>query len=134
MSARVCVIVDTSGSMDDATLNECVAECEKIIRTVGMPVDVLAVDTAIRGEGRFTSTRGLRDILIGGGGTRFASTFERLARESRHDVVIALTDGEVWDLPSVKPGRFETVWCLRGPWARSKAPAPWGVTVRIPKK
>ncbi|MBM7774713.1 putative metal-dependent peptidase [Actinokineospora baliensis] len=96
---RVCVIVDTSGSVSDAELGSAIVEIAAITRTVGGRRDLISAfscDTAAH------LTRPLcraADIpFIGGGGTDLRTGFAAAVR-TRPDVVVALTDGQTpWPL------------------------------------
>ncbi|GHJ44081.1 hypothetical protein Cs7R123_14230 [Catellatospora sp. TT07R-123] len=106
---RVCVIVDTSGSVSDAELGSALLEVTAIGRAVGGRRDnvtVMSCDAAARIAHPLCQAEGI--TLTGGGGTDLRAGFSRAARTSpRPDVVVVLTDGQTpW--PSAPPP-FRTV-------------------------
>ncbi|MFF4544831.1 VWA-like domain-containing protein [Streptomyces sp. NPDC001406] len=104
MPPRVCVVIDTSGSVSDAELGSALLEVTAISRAVGgrrdlvtvLPCDASAriVHPLCRGEGI---------PLMGGGGTDLRTGFARALRtRPRPDVIVALTDGQTpW--PATRP-------------------------------
>jgi predicted metal-dependent peptidase len=101
---RVCVIIDTSGSVSDAELGSALLEVTAIGRTVGGgrdQVSVLSCDAAAGVAHPLCRAGGI--TLIGGGGTDLREGFKRaLATGRRPDVVVVLTDGQTpW--PSEQP-------------------------------
>jgi predicted metal-dependent peptidase len=98
---RVCVIVDTSGSVSDAELGSAIAA---IVRAVGGRrdlVSVLSCDAAAHVTPPLCRAEGIQ--LVGGGGTDLRTGFAKALRASpRPDVVVALTDGQTpW--PDARP-------------------------------
>ncbi len=126
---RVAVVVDTSGSMDDALLGECLVHVKRICATLGAPVRVLSADAAVHGDGLVTSAAQARALMGGGGGTDFRPAFERLGRATatRPEVVVYATDG-YGTAPEAPPRWCVTLWLLVG--AGVRVPAEWGRVVR----
>ncbi|MGV9881515.1 vWA domain-containing protein [Streptomyces sp. NPDC003006] len=101
---RVCVVIDTSGSVSDAELGSALLEVAAISRAVGgrrdlvtvLPCDASArlVHPLCRGEGI---------PLMGGGGTDLRTGFAKALRVNpRPDVIVVLTDGQTpW--PATRP-------------------------------
>ncbi|WP_055701193.1 DUF2201 family putative metallopeptidase [Streptomyces silaceus] len=93
---RVCVIIDTSGSVSDAELGSALLEVTAISRTVGGRRDLVTVmscDAAAGTVRPLCRTEGIP--LVGGGGTDLRTGFaEALRSRPRPDVVVALTDGQ----------------------------------------
>ncbi|MEV6930087.1 VWA-like domain-containing protein [Dactylosporangium sp. NPDC051485] len=93
---RVCVVVDTSGSVSDAELGSALLEVAAIGRAVGGRRDQVGVescDAAARTVVPLCRGEGLE--LIGGGGTDLREGFQRALRSApRPDVVVVLTDGQ----------------------------------------
>ena len=96
LTARLAVVVDTSGSMDDGSLQRTLAEVAAIIRQVGGPVTVIPCDarayapvTMLTENDAFRTTR-----LPGGGGTDLRDGV-RAAVDLRPtpDAILVLTDG-----------------------------------------
>ncbi|WP_217241923.1 VWA-like domain-containing protein [Streptomyces sp. AC555_RSS877] len=101
---RVCVIIDTSGSVSDAELGSAVLEVAAISRAVGGRRDLVAVlpcDAAARVVHPLCRGEGIP--LMGGGGTDLRTGFARALRtRPRPDVVVVLTDGQTpW--PDTRP-------------------------------
>ncbi|MFJ4468472.1 VWA-like domain-containing protein [Streptomyces sp. NPDC089424] len=101
---RVCVVVDTSGSVSDAELGSALREVAAITRAVGGRRDlvtVLSCDAAAQVVHPLCRAEGIQ--LVGGGGTDLRTGFAGALRtRPRPDVVVVLTDGQTpW--PSSRP-------------------------------
>lgn len=101
---RVCVIVDTSGSVSDAELGSAIVEIAAIVHAVGGRrdlVSVLSCDAAAHVTHPLCRAEGI--TLVGGGGTDLRTGFAKALRGSpRPDVIVALTDGQTpW--PDARP-------------------------------
>ncbi|MGR6320530.1 VWA-like domain-containing protein [Micromonospora soli] len=101
---RVCVVVDTSGSVSDAELGSALLEVTAISRAVGGRRDLVGVlpcDAAADTVHRLCRAEDVP--LLGGGGTDLRTGFARALRDRpAPDVVVALTDGQTpW--PSSRP-------------------------------
>ncbi|MCU1657009.1 MAG: hypothetical protein JWO57_1665, partial [Pseudonocardiales bacterium] len=131
----VTVVVDTSGSMDEAHLGRVQAELEAVLSRVGLRgvgITALAVDTEVQASAPIRRARQLQ--LRGGGGTDMAAGIDAAVRSRpRPDVIIVLTDGlTAW--PSTPPrGVRVIVGLLRNgssPDAEWRPPS-WARTVLI---
>ena len=93
---RVCVIVDTSGSVSDAELGSALLEVAAIGRAVGGRRDLVSVMSCDAAAGVTYPLCKAEDIpLVGGGGTDLREGFAQAMRaRPRPDVVVALTDGQ----------------------------------------
>nr|WP_199810376.1 VWA-like domain-containing protein [Streptomyces peucetius] len=101
---RVCVVIDTSGSVSDAELGSALLEVAAISRSVGGRRDLVSVISCDAAAGvAVPLCRAESMELIGGGGTDLRSGFARALRSRpRPDVIVALTDGQTpW--PSAQP-------------------------------
>jgi predicted metal-dependent peptidase len=101
---RVCVIVDTSGSVSDAELGVALREVAAISRAVGGRRDLVRVvscDAQAHGVRAVCAAEGVE--LVGGGGTDLRAGFARALRDRpRPDALVVLTDGQTpW--PSASP-------------------------------
>ncbi|WP_377267760.1 VWA-like domain-containing protein [Peterkaempfera sp. SMS 1(5)a] len=101
---RVCVVIDTSGSVSDAELGSALLEVAAISRAVGGHRDLITVlpcDAAAQVVHPLCRAEGIP--LIGGGGTDLRTGFAKaLQTRPRPDVIVALTDGQTpW--PSTRP-------------------------------
>lgn len=91
---RVCVVIDTSGSVSDADLGSALLEVAAIGRAVGGgrgAVSVISCDAAAGVAHELCRAEGIP--LIGGGGTDLRAGFVRALSGPRPDVIVALTDG-----------------------------------------
>lgn len=102
MPPRVCVVIDTSGSVSDAELGIALLEVAAISRAVGGRRDLVSVISCDAAAGVAVPLCRAENIeLVGGGGTDLRSGFARALR-TRPDVIVALTDGQTpW--PSAQP-------------------------------
>ncbi|GIF08968.1 vWA domain-containing protein [Actinoplanes siamensis] len=129
---RVCVVIDTSGSVSDAELGTALLEVTAIGRAAGGRgrVSVVSCDAAARIAHPLCRAEGIP--LIGGGGTDLRSGFHQALRV-RPDVVVALTDGWTpW--PSVSPPCRTVVGLFRRRAEDDgghRLPPAWARTVRI---
>ncbi|MPY64618.1 vWA domain-containing protein [Streptomyces spongiae] len=101
---RVCVVIDTSGSVSDAELGSALLEVAAISRAVGGRRDLVSVISCDAAAGVAVPLCRAENIeLVGGGGTDLRSGFARALRSRpRPDVIVALTDGQTpW--PSAQP-------------------------------
>ncbi|WP_052847309.1 DUF2201 family putative metallopeptidase [Streptomyces avicenniae] len=101
---RVCVVIDTSGSVSDAELGSALLEVAAISRAVGGRRDLVSVLSCDAAAGVAVPLCRAENIeLIGGGGTDLRAGFARALRSRpRPDVIVALTDGQTpW--PSAPP-------------------------------
>lgn len=101
---RVCVVIDTSGSVSDAELGSALLEVAAISRAVGGRRDLVSVISCDAAAGVAVPLCRAESIaLVGGGGTDLRSGFARALRSRpRPDVIVALTDGQTpW--PSAQP-------------------------------
>lgn len=99
---RVCVVIDTSGSVSDAELGSALLEVAAISRAVGGRRDLVSVISCDAAAGVAVPLCRAEDLeLLGGGGTDLRAGFTR-ALQTRPDVVVALTDGQTpW--PTTQP-------------------------------
>lgn len=101
---RVCVVIDTSGSVSDAELGSALLEVAAISRAVGGRRDLVSVISCDAAAGVAVPLCRAENIeLVGGGGTDLRSGFARALRSRpRPDVIVALTDGQTpW--PTTQP-------------------------------
>ncbi|MEW2498417.1 VWA-like domain-containing protein [Streptomyces nodosus] len=138
---RVCVVIDTSGSVSDAELGGALLEVAAIAQAVGGRRDLVSVISCDAAAGvAVPLCRAENMALIGGGGTDLRSGFDRALRSRpRPDVIVALTDGQTpW--PSAQPSCRTVVGLFPRP-ARAvdeenpdyvpDAPPPWARVVTI---
>ncbi|MFF3958143.1 VWA-like domain-containing protein [Streptomyces sp. NPDC001890] len=135
---RVCVVIDTSGSVSDTELGSALLEVAAISRAVGGRRDLITVlpcDAAARIAHPLCRAEGIP--LVGGGGTDLRTGFARALRtQPRPDVVVVLTDGQTpW--PSTRPacrtvvGLFPRLRDEDDPYYVPSSPPEWARTVVI---
>jgi len=93
---RVCVVIDTSGSVSDTELGSAILEVNAIGRTLGGRrdlVSVIACDAAAGTAHPLCRAEGIP--LLGGGGTDLREGFAKALRcKPAPDVIVILTDGQ----------------------------------------
>jgi len=99
-SIRATVVLDTSGSMEEAERTEAVRETLGITRAVA-EVTLLCTDSDVRLARRVSSVRDIQ--LLGGGGTNMGVGMCK-ALERSSDVTIVITDGHTpWPARHPRP-------------------------------
>ncbi|WP_260636577.1 vWA domain-containing protein [Streptomyces angustmyceticus] len=138
---RVCVVIDTSGSVSDAELGSALLEVAAISRAVGGRRDLVSVISCDAAAGVAVPLCRAEHIeLTGGGGTDLRSGFARALRSRpRPDVLVALTDGQTpW--PSTPPPCRTVVGLFprptpttheKNPDYTPDTPPPWAHVVTI---
>jgi predicted metal-dependent peptidase len=126
------IAVDTSGSIDQVTLEAFAAEIEAIQKQVNCNIFLVSCDAAvqtqdsIKNDGKsFRQKMRSGEIKFkGGGGTSFVPVLE-LMEEKKVKVLVYLTD-MYGDFGLKDKWSFKTVWC-----ATSNVVAPFGKTIPI---
>lgn len=137
---RVCVVIDTSGSVSDAELGSAILEVAAIGRSVGGRPDavtVLCCDAAAHVAHPLCRAEGIP--LTGGGGTDLRAGIAKALRGgARPDVIVVLTDGQTpW--PDTRPpcrtvvGLFarQRTWGEDDPGYVPDRPPAWARVVTI---
>ena len=131
---RVAVVVDTSGSVDEAMLGQALAEVAGLLRQVGASargdaVRLIACDAQAHRAQRVFDARAVQ--LLGGGGTDMRVGLDAaVALRPAPDLVVVLTDGFTpW--PTAPPAVRVVVALLGGggscpPWAERVLVQPVG--------
>jgi predicted metal-dependent peptidase len=126
---NVVVVLDTSGSIQDAELREFLAEVDALKAQVRAEVILHACDDKLAegGPWRYALWESL-DLppgLHGGGGTDFRPVFDWLAKgEDAPDLLVYFTDAE-GRFPEQEP-HYPVVWLVKG-----KAPVPFGARIQL---
>ena len=111
---RVMVAVDTSGSMGDAELARCLAECDGVLRAVGSDLQFITCDADVHTDVVMRTWHDAARKMTGGGGTNFVPMFERaMSKRPRPEVLVVMTDGG-GPAPSTPPPGIRVVWVLCG--------------------
>lgn len=132
-SPKVCVVIDTSGSMmADKRLQTGLEEISGILRASRARVEFIATDCDQEDRIKPVAVRNMKEVyknLKGGGGTDFRPAFSYLQkrREKMPDIIVYLTDGE-GQAPDVPPPKTPVIWVII---AQNKAPAKWGKTIFV---
>jgi predicted metal-dependent peptidase len=119
---RVCVVIDTSGSVSDAELGSAILEVAAISRSVGGRRDLVSVLPCDAAAGvAYPLCRAEGIPLLGGGGTDLRAGFAKALRSSpRPDVIVVLTDGQTpW------PDRRPPCRTVVGLFPRQEAAQAW---------
>lgn len=124
---RVAVIVDTSGSMGAADLQEAAQEVNGVFEAVQAEVTIVAVDATVRAAAECTTIEQAIAQFRGGGGTNMLPGFQYLERQTnRPEVIVVITDGYFPEpVPFIEWANV--VWVLTG--ANPGPGADWGETV-----
>jgi predicted metal-dependent peptidase len=124
---RLVVIVDVSGSIEDALMDRFAREIEAITRRLEAGLVLVIGDDCVRRVAHFEPGRSdLREIQFnGGGGTDFTPLLEEADRH-RPDIAIVLTD---LDGPARWRPRWPVIWAV--PEAHATAVAPFGRTLLL---
>jgi len=126
---EIVVIIDTSGSIEEARLAEAVSEVGGICGDLGIEVRVIIIDETVHGDLRIEDALALIPHLAGGGGSDLRAAFARLEDEGFPGCVVAFTDGAIV-VPETRPGSLRGVlWVVR---EGETAPAPWGEVLEVP--
>jgi hypothetical protein len=107
---RLAVVVDVSGSIDDALLRRFAAEVEAITRRLEAALVIVVGDDRVRRVAHFEpGCSDLREVAFdGGGGTDFTPLLEEAGRH-RPDIAVVLTD--LQGPARVRP-RCPVVWAV----------------------
>lgn len=123
---RAAVVIDTSGSMTDEDLAQCVAETGAIVNNLRVPVFLVTHDWALQAALWIKPGRPhgkIQGALIGRGGTSFDEAYYRVGEEpGKFNVLIHLTDGGVGSWPPPPPNVRRLVAALIGECAREGVP------------
>ena len=119
---RLAVVVDVSGSVDDALLQRFAREIEALTRRLESGLVLVVGDDRVREVTQFEPGRSaLREIAFqGGGGTDFTPLLEE-ADTHRPDIGVVLTDLQG---PARFRPRWPVIWAV--PEAHAGATAPFG--------
>jgi predicted metal-dependent peptidase len=119
---RLVLVVDVSGSIDDALMQRFAREIKSISRRLAAGVTLIVGDDRVRRIERFAPGRcDLAEIEFkGGGGTDFGPLLEEAARH-QPDITVVLTD---LDGPAHYRPRCPVLWAV--PQAFAGAVLPFG--------
>jgi len=122
---EIVVVIDTSGSIDQATLNAFGSEIKAIVQGARpSKTHVIYCDAAVNHVDEFGANDDLKFDMHGGGGTDFRPPFEYVTEKSIKPVcLVYLTDlwGPYGDAPE-----YPVMWVCT-----TNKIAPWGETIPI---
>jgi predicted metal-dependent peptidase len=132
---EVCIVRDTSGSMNTKQLTDCTRESYHIMQALGIDEVWFAdADANVAMPWKRVGPAFFRNLkdAHGRGGTSFIPAIAAASKLSpRPDLLIYCTDGD-GDAPKCPPQGMSVVWAIiMGGYARAKAPAHWGHTVVV---
>jgi predicted metal-dependent peptidase len=126
---KVCIYVDTSGSVGELELIEQLGHAGNILRTLNAEVMVKLFHTAIYSEQKFKSGSLVVVKDVKTGGTNLEAVFKDIY-SNRYDLSIILTDGH-YDAISMPPNENKKVVFMISKEGRSDHPlTKYGVTVK----
>ena len=125
----VLVVLDTSGSIKDAELQEFVSEVDAIKGQMRARLTLHACDAQLCKNGPWLyepwEAFTLPADIYGRGGTRFTPVFEWLEQEGRSpDLLVYFTDAD-GQFPKTEPG-FPVLWLVKG-----RGKVPWGQRIQL---
>ena len=125
----VVAVIDTSGSINTAELNEFVAELNALKGQVSARITLHACDNELAGAGPWEcevwESLLLPESIAGGGGTSFRPIFSWLGEQGcRPDLLIYFTDAH-GEFPATPPD-YPVVWLVKG-----AAAVPWGERIQL---
>lgn len=125
----VVAVIDTSGSITAAELNEFVAELNALKGQVSARITLHACDNELAGAGPWVyevwEALALPGTVAGGGGTSFCPVFRWLNEQGhRPDLLIYFTDAR-GEFPATPP-EYPVVWLVKG-----AASVPWGERIQL---
>jgi len=126
---KASVVIDSSGSMSDEDLSRCVAETTAIVNNCRVPVFLVVHDHCvqeacwIRPGARNIVHSNIKKRMKGRGGTSFNEAYDRVEKEpGKFNVMVHLTDGEVYDWPERPSSVRRLVVALVGSANETSAP------------
>jgi predicted metal-dependent peptidase len=125
----VVVVLDTSGSIKSAEMQEFVTEIDAIKGQVRARITLHACDARLASEGPWVyepwEAFELPSSIRGGGGTRFTPVFDWVEEQGNApDLLVYFTDAE-GEFPKLEP-RFPVIWLVKG-----RGKVPWGQRIQL---
>ena len=125
----IVVVLDTSGSIKPAEMQEFVSEIDAIKGQVRARITLHACDAALSSDGPWVfepwEAFDLPDNLRGGGGTCFTPVFDWLEeRGDIPDLLVYFTDAE-GKFPGMEP-HYPVIWLVKG-----RGKVPWGQRIQL---
>lgn len=126
---ELTVVLDTSGSVTEAELNEFLAEVNAIKGQMQARITLHSCDTQLAADGPWQveawEELKLPRTFQGGGGTSFLPPFTWAERQDRQpDLLVYFTDAR-GEFPAQEPA-YPVLWLVKG-----RSPVPWGQRVQL---
>ncbi|HWR87430.1 MAG TPA: VWA-like domain-containing protein [Acidiferrobacterales bacterium] len=126
---ELTVVLDTSGSITEAELNEFLAEVNAIKGQMQARITLHTCDTELAADGPWQveawEELKLPRAFQGGGGTSFVPPFIWAERQDRQpDLLVYFTDAQ-GEFPAQEPV-YPVLWLVKG-----RSPVPWGQRVQL---
>jgi len=123
---EIIIAIDTSGSIDQTTLNAFGSEVKAIVQSSRpAKTTVIYCDSAVNHVDEFGPNDDLVFKMHGGGGTSFIPPFLHVAEKGIQPVCMCYLTDMYGAFPQGPPD-FPVLWC-----ATTDIIAPWGETVRL---
>jgi len=125
----IVVALDTSGSISDDEIAQCLAEINALKGQMRARVTLFACDAALAQDDpwvyepweEFTAP----DELTGGGGTSFKPVFEYVEKHQQApDLLVYFTDAD-GEFPETMP-TYPVIWLIKG-----SGKVPWGQRIQL---
>ena len=123
---KVCVAMDTSGSMHGGPAEAALGELDSILSAVNAQIWFITGDAQVEEQQTIRDIHQAKGMMKGWGGTDFRPVFEAAERQ-RPDLFVYLTDG-YGPAPEHKPYGFDTIWCIT---PGGRCPVSWGRVVNV---
>lgn len=128
---RIGVMIDTSGSMSDETLEQAVSEIISIQKQLACEIYLVAADTRVTWEGWLKEadpkniSKAREAAGSGRGGTDFAPAYEAIGKvKGRFDALVHMTDGQAyWPDPLLPKNSGRLVIALMGSVYKADLPS-----------
>ncbi|MEN8219279.1 MAG: VWA-like domain-containing protein [Pseudomonadota bacterium] len=126
---EIVVALDTSGSVSDDEIAQCVAEINALKGQMRARITLLACDAKLADDGPWVyepwEDFSAPHEFTGGGGTSFKPVFDYVESHiQQHDLLVYFTDA-VGDFPEKMPP-YPVIWLVKG-----KGKVPWGQRIQL---
>ncbi|VAW73660.1 Sll7028 protein [hydrothermal vent metagenome] len=123
------IVVDTSGSISTAEIEEFLSEVNSIKGQVKARITFHACDNVLAEGGpweyEYWEDFSMPEQIVGGGGTSFVPVFNWLDFEAkRPDLLVYFTDAD-GEFPKLEP-HYPVIWLVKG-----KSKVPWGQRIQL---
>jgi predicted metal-dependent peptidase len=110
---EIGIVIDTSGSIDEAALNRFAQECSNIFEAYDTTIRVLYCDTKVHKEETFTKADLPMSMKpVGGGGTDFRPAFEYFTQKGYAPKCVIYFTDLYGTFPNIEP-EFPVMWVTK---------------------